>query len=52
MTTYNIDESRKTDDDDSEDAHQGAVEPGVDYPSGESLQSDGEELWATETKKT
>lgn len=44
--TYNVDESREADDDDGEDAHQGAVQPGLDDPSGEALQGDREELRA------
>lgn len=44
--TYNVDESREADDDDGEDAHQGAVQPGLDDPSGEALQGDREELQA------
>lgn len=46
MTTYNIDESREKDDDDGEDAHQGAVQSGLDYPFGKSLQRDWEKLGA------
>lgn len=44
MTTYNIDESRKKDDDDGADTHQRAVQSGLDYPFGESLQRDWEKL--------
>lgn len=44
LTTYNVDESRKKDDDDGENAHQGTVQSGLDYPSGESLQSGWEKL--------
>lgn len=44
MRTHNIDESRKKDDDDGEDAHQGAVQSGLDYPFRKSLQRDREEL--------
>ena len=32
VRTYNIDESRKKDNDDGEDAHQSAVQSGLDYP--------------------
>ncbi len=46
MRTYNIDESRKKDDDDGEDAHQSAVQSGLDYPLREGLQRDWEELGA------
>lgn len=46
MTTYNIDESGEKDDDDGEDAHQGAVQSGLDYPFGKSLQRDWEKLGA------
>ena len=44
MRTYNIDESRQKDDDDGEDAHQRAVQSGVDYLPGESLQGHREQL--------
>lgn len=44
--TYNVDESREADDDDGEDAHQGAVHSGLDDPSGEALQGHWEELRA------
>lgn len=43
-TTYNTDKSRKKDDDDGADAHQRAVQSGLDYPFGESLQRDWEKL--------
>lgn len=46
VRTYNIDESRKKDDDDGGDAHQGAVQSGLDYPFRKSLQGDREELQA------
>lgn len=42
--THHIDESRQKDDDDGEDAHQGAVQSGLDYPLRQSLQWDWEEL--------
>lgn len=45
-TTYDVDESREADEDDGEDAHQGAVHPGLDDPSGEGLQGHREELQA------
>lgn len=48
MRTYNIDESRKKDDDNGEDAHQSAVQSGLDYPLRKSLQRDWEELGAWE----
>lgn len=44
VRTYYIDESRKKDDDDGEDSHQGAVQSGLDYPFRKSLQGDWEEL--------
>lgn len=44
LKTYNVDESRKKDDDDGEDAHQGAVQSGLDYPLRKSLQRDWEQL--------
>lgn len=44
MKTYNVDEGRQKDDDDGEDAHQGAVQSGLDYPFRKSLQRDWEEL--------
>lgn len=43
-SSYNIDERRQKDDDDGEDAHQGAVEPRLDDPFGKSLQGGWEEL--------
>lgn len=43
-SSYNIDERGQTDDDDGEDAHQGAVQPRLDDPFGKSLQMDWEEL--------
>lgn len=43
-SSYNIDEGRQKDDDDGEDAHQGAVQPRLDDPFGKSLQRDWEEL--------
>lgn len=46
MRTYNVDESRKKDNDDGEDAHQSAVQSGLDYPLRKSLQRDREELGA------
>lgn len=51
MRTYNIDESRKKDDDDGEDAHQSAVQSGLDYPLRKSLKRDWEELGARVQKK-
>lgn len=51
MKTHNIDESGQKDDDDGEDAHQGAVQSGLDYPLRKSLQWDWEELGATATKR-
>lgn len=50
LITYNVDESREKDDDDGEDAHQGAVESGLDDPLREGLQGDGEQLGGTEGK--
>ena len=44
VRTYNIDEGREKDDDDGEDPHQGAVQPGLDYPLRERLQRDWEQL--------
>lgn len=44
MKTYNVDEGRQKDDGDGEDAHQGAVQSGLDYPFRKSLQRDWEEL--------
>lgn len=43
-SSHNIDERRQKDDDDGEDAHQGAVQPRLDDPFGKSLQRDWEEL--------
>lgn len=43
-SSYDIDERRQKDDDDGEDAHQGAVQPRLDDPFGESLQRGWEEL--------
>lgn len=43
-SSYNIDERRQKDDDDGEDAHQGAVQPRLDDPFGKSLQGGWEEL--------
>lgn len=43
-TTYDIDERRQKDNDDGEDAHQGAVQPRLDDPFGKSLQRDWEKL--------
>lgn len=42
--TYDIDERRQKHDDDGEDAHQGAVEPGLHDPFGNGLQRDWEHL--------
>lgn len=42
--TYNIDERRQKDDDDGEDAHQGAVQPGLHDPFGNVLQRNWENL--------
>lgn len=41
---YNVNESGQEDDDDGEDAHQGAVESGLDDTFGKSLQRSGEDL--------
>lgn len=49
-TTYNIDERRQKDNDDGEDAHQGAVQPGLHDPFGKSLQRDWEKLGTTSRK--
>lgn len=49
-TTYNIDERRQKDNDDGEDAHQGAVQPGLDDPFGKCLQRDWEKLGTTSRK--
>lgn len=43
-SSYNVDEGRQKDDDDGEDAHQGAIQPRLDDPFGKSLQRDWEEL--------
>lgn len=48
-TTYNVDESGEADDDDGEYAHQGAVQPGLDDPSGEGLQGQREQLGGSQT---
>lgn len=52
-TTHNIDERRQEDDDDGEDAHQGAVQPGLHDPFGNGLQRDWENLgrWANPAGK-
>lgn len=44
MRTYDIDEGRKKDNDYGEDAHQGAVQSGLDYPLRQSLQRHWEQL--------
>lgn len=42
--TYDVDERRQKDDDDGEDAHQGAVQPGLHDPFGDGLQRGWEKL--------
>lgn len=43
-TTYDVDEGRQKDDEDGEDAHQGAVQPGLHDPFGNGLQRGRENL--------
>lgn len=50
-TTYNIDECRQKNNDDGEDAHQGAVHPGLHDPFGNGLQRNWENLGRKEERK-
>ena len=47
--THDVDEGGEKDDDDGEDAHQRAVEPGLDDPLGQVLQRPREHLTTTHT---